>query len=87
MKTKSGFEYEIDPEVLDDWELIEDMQEMIESDDPMKSVHVFKKVLGDNQYNDLKEYLRNRDGRVKTSAMIQEFNSIFQGESLKKSEP
>lgn len=87
MKTTSGFEYEIVPEVLDDWELIEEMQEMVESNDPTKSVKIFKKVLGDDQYKALKEHLRKKGGRVKTSAMIEEFNEIFQGDALKKSTP
>lgn len=87
MKTTSGFEYEIVPEVLDDWELIEEMQEMVESNDPTKSVKIFKKVLGDDQYKALKDHLRKKDGRVKTSAMIEEFNEIFQGDALKKSTP
>ncbi len=87
MKTKSGFDYEIDPEVLDDWELIEEMTEMVETNDPTHSVRIFKRVLGDDQYGKLKTFLKERDGRVKTTAMIEEFNSILQGEDLKKSMP
>ena len=87
MKTKSGFEYEIDPGMLDDWELIEEMQEMVDGGDPMKSIPIFKKILGADQYQVLKEYLRKKDGKVKTSAMIEEFNDILSGDAVKKSNP
>lgn len=71
-------------DALDDWELIEDVQEMIESGDPLKSISVYKKLIGLDQYNALKAYLKERDGRVKTTEMINELNSIMEGNTVKK---
>lgn len=72
-------------EALDDWELIEEMQEMVETNDPLKAIPVFKRLIGPDQYKALKDYFRERDGKVKTTAMIEEMNGLMMGnEDLKK---
>lgn len=92
LKTASGFEYVIDQDALDDWELMNSMAEMTEmenSDNPLKMVPLFDrildKLLGSEQYNKLKDHLKAKDGKVKTSAIIEDFNSIMTGADLKKS--
>ncbi|WP_273234987.1 hypothetical protein [Ileibacterium valens] len=74
----------IDEDALDDWELVEEMQAMIENNDPLKSIGIFKRLVGLEQYEELKKYLKARDGKVKTGEMLKELEGIMAESELKK---
>lgn len=75
-KTKSGFEFEIEEEVLDDYELLE----LLTETDKGNQVAIFKAIdhiLIPDQKKRLKEHVRNEKGRVPASAMIAEITDII----------
>lgn len=75
--TKSGFNFKLEDYILDDYDLLE----MLCSVDHGNYSDVAKLVamlLGEDQKEDLKSFLRNRDGRVKTSAIMSEISDIFE---------
>lgn len=72
--TKSGFDYKIEKDALDDWELVEAISQM---DGPTGSVKFIQAFLGDKQYAALKEHCRNERGRVKASQMEKEVTEIL----------
>lgn len=75
-KTTSGFEYELDEAALDDYELLEDLCELDEGD-ISKTISVLNRLLGKEQKDRLKEYLRSKNGRVPASKMMNEMGEIF----------
>lgn len=75
-KTTSGFEYEIDGESLDDYELLEDLCEL-DNGDTAKTTSVLNRLLGKEQKDRLKEHLRTENGRVPASKMMIEIGEIF----------
>ena len=75
-KTKSGFKFEIDKEVLDDWELLE-LLEKIDSGDVSVMPKAITFLLGDRQYQNLKKFIKKRDGKIKITTMVEEFNQIM----------
>lgn len=75
-KTKSGFEFEIDKDRLDDWELVERMTSMDEND-PKGYMQIVIDMLGADQYQALKDFLRVKEGRVRITSMKREMDEIF----------
>lgn len=75
----SGFEFEIDEEVLDDWEMLELLQE-IDDGSVGKIAKAIVFLLGKEQYEKLKNFIKARDGKIKASVMIDEFTSIMNAE-------
>lgn len=75
-KTTSGFEYEIDGESLDDYELLEDLCEL-DNGNTAKITSVLNRLLGKEQKEHLKEHLRTENGRVPMSKMMIEIEEIF----------
>lgn len=75
LKTKVGFVVKINEELIDDWELIELIDGIEEN--PLAMIRVCKKLLGDKQYANLKNYLKRKEGMVKTSTMSDIIIEIF----------
>ena len=73
---ENGFSADIENERLDDYELFEDLVEIDEN--PAIMPRVFKKILGEDGYKELKECCRGADGRVKTSEMFASMREVFQ---------
>lgn len=76
--TKSGFYYEISDDQLDDYELLETICE-VDNGNNVLIPKVAELVLGKKQLSELKEHLRNENGRVKTSDMFREIMEIMKG--------
>jgi hypothetical protein len=74
--TSSGFEFEVDNEVLDDYEILEDLAAM-ENGEPQKIVTILPALLGEEQFCNLKEFLRKDNGRVKATDMTKALSDIF----------
>lgn len=62
-KTASGFDFEIDENVLDDMELIDAMAAS-QGDDPTQISTVVIKIFGEDQRKRLYDHVRTDDGRV-----------------------
>ena len=82
--TESGFQYSIDQEVMDDYELLEDLCE-VDNGNAGKITAAARRLLGNKQLKALKEHLRNENGRVPASKMIEEISQIFKDQSVKNS--
>ena len=83
-RTESGFEYELDDSVMDDYELLELLTD-INKGDARRIVDVAGKLLGLEQKDRLKEHIRGKEGRVSTKAMWQELLEVLQGANGKNS--
>ena len=70
----AGVEFDIDPQVFDDLDVLEDLYDIQNSDnDPngvFKVIHLLKKLLGDDTYRRVKDALRDPEtGRVGMDAV------------------
>lgn len=81
-KTESGFNFTIDDSALHDWELLEYLDEL--DTNPQFIVRVAKKLLGDAQYNELKDHCRNDSGVVDTERMTKEVVQLLNSNSQTK---
>lgn len=77
-KTKSGFEYKIPKENLDNYELIEVIAEA--QDNPLLFPKMVNLLLGEEQAKRLKEHCRNENGIVSTEKLSQEITEIFESQ-------
>ena len=84
-KTKSGFEYEISKDVVNDYELLENLAEL--ETNPLILTTVIKQVLGVEQAEKLKDHVRNNRGTVPIDKITNEILDIFtnSGEETKNS--
>ena len=81
--TKSGFEFEIQEEVFDDYELLETLVEA-DNGDNMAVFHAIDMILDGAQKNRLKGHVRNEKGRVPASAMVEELMDIMEASNAGK---
>lgn len=79
--TQTGFEYEIEDEVFDDWEIME-LIEQIEDGNPLATIKLAKLLLGKEQYEQLKAHC-TKDGRVRSSLVMAEVKEIFDNSDVK----
>lgn len=75
-KTKSGFEFKLDEEVFNDYELLEALRE-VDAGDGSAIVDVINRMLDETQRKALKNHLRNEKGRVGAREMIAEVAEIM----------
>nr|DAQ66096.1 MAG TPA: hypothetical protein [Caudoviricetes sp.] len=81
-KTKSGFNYHIDENILQDYELLEAIAETEKN--PIFITKVVRMLLGDD-IDKLKEHVRDENGHVSIEKMNVEITEIFQSQKkLKK---
>ena len=81
--TSSGFNYTLNKDDLDDYELLEILSE-IDSGKEQLYPKMIKMFLGEKQKERLKEHLRNKNGKISTIAMFNEVSEIFaQSKSVK----
>lgn len=77
-KTKRGFEFHIEEEVLDDYEILEDLC-AIDEGEVNKIPKVAIKILGDEQIKKLKDHIRGENGRVSALKMGEAIGEILTG--------
>lgn len=75
-KTQTGFEFEIDENVFDDWEMLEKF-EAIDNGNSNMTVSVTRDILGQAQLDALKDHLRV-DGKVTVTRMQEALEEIFE---------
>lgn len=76
-KTPSGFEFELEDDVLDDYDLLECLQKADEGDTGCM-IKVVDVLLGKEQKGRLKDHVRSDNGRVSAKALFAEVGEIFQ---------
>lgn len=81
MKTSSGFEFEVNEDIMDDWEFIEDMA----AGTAVAEVKAMQRILGEKQYKALKDHIRGKDGKVSFKAMDRELSEIITAAGAKNS--
>ena len=75
-KTSSGFDFVISEDIINDYELIENLGEL--DDNPIILGKIVKQILGKEQTVKLKDHIRNENGVVPIEKMTQEIIGIFQ---------
>ena len=81
-KTGSGFDFEIKDSALNDWELLELIDEIDEK--PTVMIRIAKKLLGEENYLLLKKHC-TFEGKVLMDKMMTEITEIMKTNSLKNS--
>lgn len=74
-----GVKIEVSADALDDWELIEAIA-AADSGDPaaaMQLPSVIRRLLGDHAYTELKDAVRDENGRVRAATMGEVLGEIF----------
>lgn len=82
-KTSTGFEFSLQDEVLDDYELLETLQD-IDGGDYGKTTKMVTMLLGQAQKDALKDHVRSENGRVSARKMIAEVMEIFESKNKSK---
>lgn len=85
-KTKSGFTFELDENVMDNMELVDILAEANE-ESPFAVSKIAALILGTEQKKRLYDYHRTDDGRVPVKAVYDDIGEMFLafGQSGKKS--
>ena len=84
-KLSDGFEIEISESVTDDWEFLEVLASIDEGETGL-IVRAAKMLLGNDGVKSLKEHLRNKDGKVSSTAMVTALGELMESvNSLKNS--
>lgn len=74
--TKSGFQFKIEDQALDDYEILEMLTEIDDGNGALVP-KMIERLLGKEQKEALKEHLRNKEGKVSTRNMMIEVMDIF----------
>lgn len=75
-KTRTGFEFEIEEESLDDFELLEKLC-AVDNGDVAQVVPAITMLLGEGQKDRLKEHCRNGHGHILNERIFGEFAEIL----------
>ena len=75
-KTESGFEFELKKEALDDYELVEVLHKIDKGEFGLVPEMV-ERLLGEEQKEKLKEHVRDENGKVSASRLLDEVMQIF----------
>lgn len=75
-KLKNGFEYSIDDDARDDWELLTAIRE-VDKGDTSAIVDVAEMLLGKEQLDKLVAHLK-KDGRAKVTDMVEAIYEILE---------
>lgn len=80
--TKSGFSYTIPEKRLNNFDLLEAIDDLEEN--PVAIARVVKLLLGDSGLTKLKDHLRDKDGIVPVKKMSDEIEEIFKSQNETK---
>ena len=79
--TVRGVDLRIDPDALDDFELMDDLNELEQNENPTRLPSILRRLVGD-QYREVMDALRGENGRVTVEA-----GSEFLGEVMEAVSP
>lgn len=75
-KTESGFAFEIDEEILDDYDFLELLCQIDEGETSL-TIKMVDMLLGEEQKEKLKNHVRTKSGRVSAKRLLAEVMEIF----------
>lgn len=75
-KTKSGFAYELEDDIRDDWDLLALFREA-DKGDQLALMDAAKQLLGQEQLDRLREHCRKKSGRVSLTKMFSLVSEIL----------
>lgn len=75
-KTPNGFEFKVDEDALNDFEILEDI-ESYQNGNQAAIISLSRRFLGIQQYESLKEFTRGENGRVSATEMDKEITAIM----------
>lgn len=78
-KTKSGFEFEINEEQLNDYRFLKEVARV--EDNPLRFPFLLEKMLSEDQEEKLIKHLEDDNGRVDPQKVMEEVKDIFQSTS------
>lgn len=78
-KTKSGFEYEFNEDLINDMEVIDALAEVANSENILAVSTVVKKLLSAEDRKRLYDHVRLEDGRVPADALMEELSEMMSG--------
>ena len=76
-RLNDGFEIEISESVTDDWEFLEVLSGIDEGETGL-IVKAARMLLGNDGVKALKEHLRNKDGKVSSTAMVTALGDLME---------
>lgn len=82
-KTRTGFEFVIADDALNDYEILELMAK-VRKNDVLSISELLEKLLGEDQKNRLKDHCRDESGKVPMERINDEIVDIFTAEQVKK---
>lgn len=82
-KTSSGFEFQLEDEVLDDYELLEVLHKIDEGNNGLITEMV-DRLLGEEQRDKLKDHVRTEKGKVSAKRLLEEVMEIFKASDAGK---
>lgn len=74
--TETGFECEVDENVVNDWEFVEILADASEGN-VLAAIPAMKIMLSKDGYARLKEHCRDENGKISTERMFIEFTDIL----------
>lgn len=77
-KTKTGFEFEVEENVIDDMRIVEAVANIVNGTEPLAVVMIVNKILGEQQKERLYQYLEESDGRVSIEKVSNAITDIFE---------
>jgi len=82
-KTENGFNFALNDDAMDDWDLLESLRK-IDQGNEQYIIDAAIQLLGEEQYNNLKEFLRKENGKLNASIMASNIMYIIKNaKSLK----
>ncbi len=74
--TKTGFHFSLEDDVMDNMELVEELAK-VQDNDPIAITKIVTMVLGQEQKKALYDHLREQEGRVKVSTVMNTMEEII----------
>ena len=74
-KTKTGFEFELNTELIDDYEVLEMYEDIKETGLGVRKL--LTRLISEEGYNRLKEHCRKKDGTIWAKRIGHEMNDIM----------
>ena len=75
-KTSTGFEFTLEDDVLDDYELLETLT-AVDKGEYGQITEMVERLLGKEQKEKLKEHVRNNNGKVSAAKLLDVVREIF----------
>lgn len=76
-KTSTGFEYEIDKEIVDDWNFIERLARVEQGQSVSEMINVIVTLIGKDGYESLKKHCQADTGRIPIKRLMNEYYEIM----------